>query len=262
MTNNLNQPTVPEANPLMETPVQTDPVRTDGYNEAVKQGNSMKIVLLVVIFLIFGVLVAYILMNYLGGDEEPEVVTPTAVPTVEATSAVIEPTVTPPGISSGYKDFTFPAYIPDNKDNPFTISGKALEDSESAILEDEGSVGFTISGEEYQLNVKAYFESQNTPYKEYFFLERDGADTIARVKHDYIEATKDLYKYVRSDDVSETIDCKGMGPEDIIPAPCGQARYTSYNQVETFYILDITCDADAENVTKCDEIVKSLEIQY
>lgn len=262
MTNNLNQPTVPEANPLMETPVQTDPVRTDGYNEAVKQGNSMKIVLLVVIFLVFGVLVSYILMNYFGEGEEPETVTPTAVPTVEATAVQQQPLATPTSEVVTLTDFSFNIFnsVSNGADNPYIVSGKALSDAELIPTETSESASFTVKGDGYQLNVSAFYESEQMSYEDFVFLSEIGDETVARVKDTYFPSSQNRYRYIRSETASETEDCQGIGPDDLLSAPCGDSHYVRGNNVQTFYILDITCEADAQNISKCDEIVKSLNV--
>ena len=247
MTNNLNESSSAQPNPLMGTPVQTDSVKTDGYNEAVKQGNSMKIVLLVVILLIFGVLVAYILMDYLGGDEEPEVVTPTAVPTIEATIVQEQPTSAPTSEAVTYKDFSF---------NVFN------SDSELIPNETEESAGFAVSGDGYQLNVAALYEAKQVNYVDFVLLYESGDETIARVKDEYYPYSDNQYSYVRTENFDATKACESIGPEDRIEAPCGNSHYVRGNNVQTFYILNITCDADVENVSKCDDIVKTLEVRF
>lgn len=264
MTNNQSEPAVPEPNPLMETPIQNDPIKTDGYNEAIKQGNSMKIVLLIVIFLIFGVLVAYILMDYLGGDEEPEVVTPTAVPTIEATIVQEQPTSAPTSEAVTYKDFSFNVFnsVSNSAENPYVVSGKALSDSELIPYETEESAGFAVSGDGYQLNVAALYEAEQVNYVDFVLLYESGDETIARVKDEYYPYSDNQYSYVRTENFDATKACESIGPEDRIEAPCGNSHYVRGNNVQTFYILNITCDADVENVSKCDDIVKTLEVRF
>ena len=262
MTNNVSNPNTPETNPLNENPIQTEPNRTDGYNEAVKQGQSMKIVMAVLIVLVLAVLVGYILMNFLGGTEKAEIIVPTVVPSAVTTVEEGEPFTFPTNVQITFQDFSYPVFIPDTKDHPYIISGKALSDAIRIPSDSEDSASFTIRGEGYQLNVGGYFESETQSYTDYEFLAKVGNETIARIKDEYLPSNLHDYRYVRSYNINETEDCSGMGPDTKLTAPCGHSHYISGNEVETFYILDITCDADEINVSKCDDIVKSLEVQY
>ncbi|MCA9379804.1 hypothetical protein KC675_01350 [Candidatus Dojkabacteria bacterium] len=260
MTNNLNEPKLEETMPSMETPIQADPDKTDGYNEAVKQGQTMKVVMVVVIFLILAVLVGYILMNFLSGDDEVEVVVPTVAPSVATTVLENEPLASPASAQVTYQDFSYQVFIPDTKDQPFTVSGEALSDAELIPVVEEDYAGFTIRGNGYQVNVGAYFTYETMSYEDFVSLMKVGDETVARVKDNYLMTPQHQYRYVRTENLDETRDCEGIGPDDMLAAPCGYSHYVRGNEVQTFYILDITCDADDENVSKCDDIVKSLQV--
>jgi hypothetical protein len=260
MTNNLDNPIAPVANPLPSSTMQMNMGEPNGLNEAKKQGQTIKIVLLLIIFLILGVLLAYILMKYVRGEKDQVTVTTTVIPTSVATIAQREPSLMPTNSENGLVEFSFPVVIP-VLENPYVVSGKALESAEviPVVTDEESSI--IVSGVGYELNIRTFYESEATSYEEYFFLKKVGNDTIARVKTDFFEEDGDIYTYVKGDSVNEINDCPGMGPE-LLPAPCGPSRYVSGNEVETFYILDITCDADAEIVSKCDDIVKTLDVLY
>ena len=260
MTNNLDNPIASVANPLLENPMQMNMAEPNGLSEVKKQGQTIKIVVLSVIVIILGVLIAYILISYVRREETQVTITPTLSPTIVATIARREPTVMPTNSVNGFVEFSFPVVIPVIH-NPYIVSGKALADADLIPVETEEQSSFVIRGDGYQLNVGSFDESEAISYEEYFFLMKVGNDTIARVKTEFFEENGDLYTYVKGDSVNETTDCPGMGP-DLLPAPCGPSHYVGGNEVETFYILNITCDADAENVSKCDEIVKSLSVQY
>lgn len=261
MTDNVNNPTVPTADPLNVDPVQSEPTRTDGYNQAVKQGQTMKVVLAIVIFLILAVLVGYILMNYLGGEDEPEVVTQTVVPTVVTTDIVNEPTVEPTSDVNGMVDFSYPVKISDYPELHYVVSGKAISNAEQFPYDDQSVSSFAIRGDGYQLNVEPFSAgSEVMEYEDYVFLMKVGDETIARVKDNYLMTPQHQYRYVRTENFDETQDCIGIGPDEMLSAPCGYSHYVRGNEVQTFYILDITCDADEENVSKCDDIVKSLQV--
>jgi hypothetical protein len=262
MTNNLNEPTIPEANPIMATPIETESVKTDGYNEAVKQGNSTKVLLLVVIVLIFGVLVAYILMRYLGG-ENTGTVTPTVIPSITSIDEDGEPTDMPSSDENNVREFYSPVKISDYPEIDYIVSSLAPKDAELIPYQDDGVSRFVIRGNGYELSVEPFSAgSENISYEDYVFLMNKGADTIARIKETFLGTPQHQYRYVRSDLINETENCGGIAEDTSLTAPCGPTLYVSGNEVETFYVLDITCDADAENVSKCDEIVKSLEVQY
>lgn len=258
--NNFVNPNPPSAPDLSMNPQEP---KTEGFAEVVKKGNSMKIVLLVVIFLVLGLLVAYILMNFMGSEETPqEEVTPTALPTIEATIVQAQPTTFPTTGEVFYEDFSFNIYnsVSNGVDNPYIVSGKTLSDAKLTTNETNESASFTVEGDGYKLNVAAFYESEQMSYVDFVFLSKIGDETLARVKDTYFPSSQNRYRYIRSETVSETEDCQGIGPDDMVSAPCGDSHYVRGNNVQTFYILDITCEADAQNVSKCDDIVKSLQV--
>jgi hypothetical protein len=246
----------------METPTQEEASKTDGYNEVVKEGQSMKIVMVVVIFLILAVLVGYILMNYFGAEAEPEIVNPTAVPTVEATVVQEQPLASQTSEVVTLTDFSFNIFnsVSNSADNPYIVSGKALSDADLIPTETSESASFTVQGDGYQLNVAAFYESEQISYEDFVSLMKIGDETVARVKDNYLMTPQHQYRYVRTENFDETQDCEGIGPDEMLTAPCGYSHYVRGNEVQTFYILDITCDADDEYVSKCDDIVKSLQV--
>ena len=203
-------------------------------------------------------------MTYLGGDEEPEIVNPTVIPTVEVTAVQEQPLATPTSEVVTLTDFSFNIFnsVSNSADNPYIVSGKALSDAELIPTETSESASFTVKGDGYQLNVAAFYESEQMSYEDFVFLSEIGDETIARVKDTYFPSSQNRYRYIRSETASETEDCQGIGPDDLLSAPCGDSHYVRGNNVQTFYILDITCDADAENVSKCDDIVKTLDVLY
>lgn len=252
---NPNPPSTPDLNMNPQEP------RTEGYAEVVKKGNNMKLAILVVIFLILALLVGYIVMNYMGTEETPPVeVTPTTVTTLEPTMEQSEPTLMPTEEEVGTVEFSYPVFIPDTKDSPYTVSGTALGSAELIPVSEDDVAGFTIRGADYQLNVGAYFEVEKIAYEDFQELMVIGDETVARVKDTYLLDSQHPYRYIRTENFESMQDCQGTGLGNMLSAPCGYSHYVRGNEVQTFYILDITCDADEENVSKCDEIVKSLNV--
>lgn len=224
------------------------------------------IALLVVIVLALMSLAVYLVMTNLdemNNKEEIATNSTTKEPTEESslvTPSEISPTEGEEGV---YTDFSFPVFISlvRDKNDPYIVSGKALSDAELLPSEDEDDANFVIKGEGYELSVNAFYESEASAYSDFVLIDTVGEEKIARVRDDYSVMQENEYKYVRSTTLSDTNDCQGMGP-DLLPAPCGSSHYVSGNEVETFYILNIQCFADEEQISKCDDIVKSLRIEY
>lgn len=224
------------------------------------------IALLVVIVLALLSLAVYLVMANMDEMENKEEIA-TNTTTIEPTEESSQ--VTPSGIGptegeeGDYTDFSFPVFISlvRDKNDPYIVSGKALSDAELLPSEDEDDANFVIKGEGYELEVSAFYEVEASSYSEFVLIDTVGEEKVARVKDDYNVMEDNEYKYVRSSLVSNTEDCQGMGP-DLLPAPCGSSHYTSGNEVETFYIFNIKCIADEQNVSKCDDIVRSLTIEY
>ena len=183
-----------------------------------------------------------------------------SLPTPTSETTNIEPSEAE---KSEYSDFSYPVFISmvRDQDDPYLVSGKALKEAELVPSADEDEASFTIKGEGYELGVSAFYESEASSYSDFVLIDTVGEEKIARIKYDYNQLEENEHRYVRSTTVSDTEDCEGMGP-DLLTAPCGSSHYTSGNEVETFYILDVWCIAEEQNLSKCDDIVKSLDVRY
>lgn len=254
---------IPATPVVPETPIdQTTPVTPE---PKIKTIYVVVIAVLVVIVLALMSLAVFLVMRDLELSDNNN--QPFANTTVEPTE---EQSDTTPNIitsaqddESEYKDFSYPVFISivRDKNDPYTVSGQALRDAVLLPSEDEDEASFVIKGDGYELGISAFYESEASAYSDFVLIDTVGEEKIARVKDNYNVMQENQYKYVRSTTVSDTDDCEGMGTE-LLPAPCGSSHYTSGNEVETFYIFNVSCVADTQDLSKCDDIVKSLSIKY
>jgi hypothetical protein len=253
-------PVVPES-PIGET-AQATPAPKN------KNVYMVVIAVLVVIVLALMSLAVYLVVTNLDEPdslEEVQVNQITVVPSEESEEETLLPSNTEPtstSKSSG-KEFNLPLeFIYGSHVARGTMDADAIANS---VVEGEGDSevkNISITGDGYKLDISLFYESMMEEYTEFKLIETEGQTKVARVKHDFLVAESDVYKYVRSDDIKETGTCEGMGPDDEVVAPCGSSHYVGGNEVETFYILDIRCDAVEQYLTKCDDIVKSLTVEY